>query len=479
MTKLGWLHLSDVHMQKDDEFNRGVVIDSLIEDIRNRCQEGLQPEFIVFSGDVAYHGRDDEYQFAAEHFFEPLLKATNLSQKELFLVPGNHDVDWEIIELLSPDLANFLDDREKVNKLLGSEKRRDIIFQSMANYRKFVHEFFGHSWNPRDDPLYACTRTFTQMESNKRVAILGINSAWSSGFVKGGLGDYGQLLVGERQIADAIGKLEDLDFSIAVLHHPFGWLKEFDRTSVESRLREKCEFILHGHLHSSGFISELTLEGGTITIPCGAAYYRRDFPDGYNFVQLDIEDKKGLIWLRRYSDHHRKWIKDIETTGEERDGKVEFSWGKEVSTEGGVAGKQMGRATRKTSSVVDTFGVTPIRERLGWRLAILYEQFRTCYEICTLAIIEGKSLNDGEFRRFVQAWERCKGEAYHDAITYAETMKEFMPGKNRYLDNLRATKDSIDDGIKRSSRVAIIEAASRFNEELVGFLAFVRNNGVL
>src|SRR3972149_9474807 len=104
MTKLGWLHLSDVHMQKDDEFDRGVVIDSLVEDIRNRCQEGLQPEFIVFSGDVAYHGRDDEYQFAVEHFFEPLLKATNLSQKELFLVPGNHDVDWEIIVLLSPDL---------------------------------------------------------------------------------------------------------------------------------------------------------------------------------------------------------------------------------------------------------------------------------------------------------------------------------------------------------------------------------------
>lgn len=477
MTKLGWLHLSDIHMQTHDEFDRDVVVESLITDIRNRCKEGLQPEFIVFSGDVAYHGRDDEYQFAVEHFFEPLLKATNLSQQDLFLVPGNHDVDWEIIELLSPELAKYLDNREKVNNLLGSEKRREIIFQSMANYRKFIYDFFGQSWNPQDDPLYACSRTFIQKGSNRRVAILGINSAWSSGFFKGVLGEYGQLLVGERQVADAIAKSSDTDFSIAVIHHPFGWLKEFDRIAVESRLREKCEFILHGHLHSSGFVSEFTLEGGTVTIPCGAAYYRRDYPDGYNFVQLDIEKKSGVIWLWRYADRHRKWIKDIETTGEERDGKVEFSWGKELSSKVGVVNRQPDKSVEAALSVSEILAIAPIRERLRWRLEILYERFRPCYETCTLALIEGKALSDNDFQRFVQAWENCKGDAYYDAISYAETLESLMAPESPYFERLQSSKNRIDNEIKKHARHDIIEAGLQFNEALMNFLAFARNSG--
>jgi len=95
-----WLHLSDLHFKSGKEaeqFNRKIVLDSLWIDIRKQIQKGLKPDFIFFTGDVAFHGKKDEYDLAIEQFFEPLLKHTGLSKDRLFIVPGNHDIDRDKI----------------------------------------------------------------------------------------------------------------------------------------------------------------------------------------------------------------------------------------------------------------------------------------------------------------------------------------------------------------------------------------------
>jgi len=78
MAKLTWIQLSDWH-QKDKDFDRDVVRDALIEDIRHRTK--IDPnlekiDFIVFSGDLAFSGKKGEYQDAKEYLFDPVLEAT-------------------------------------------------------------------------------------------------------------------------------------------------------------------------------------------------------------------------------------------------------------------------------------------------------------------------------------------------------------------------------------------------------------------
>ena len=68
MVGLTLLHLSDWH-QKGKDFDRQVVRDALIRDVRNR--EAISPDlakidFFVFSGDVAYSGKSEEYDSAKE-----------------------------------------------------------------------------------------------------------------------------------------------------------------------------------------------------------------------------------------------------------------------------------------------------------------------------------------------------------------------------------------------------------------------------
>jgi hypothetical protein len=68
MSGLTWLHLSDWH-QKGADFDRRVVRDALLDDLRQ--QEMIdaslsQVDFVVLSGDVACQGKAEEYKAARE-----------------------------------------------------------------------------------------------------------------------------------------------------------------------------------------------------------------------------------------------------------------------------------------------------------------------------------------------------------------------------------------------------------------------------
>jgi len=112
MTTLTWLHLSDWH-QKGADFDRTVVRDALLEDIRNRreriSRDLAAVDFIVFSGDLAFSGQLVEYEAARHQLLDPLLKVLNLVPERLFLTPGNHDLNRNhIYDMLPPSLQKPL-----------------------------------------------------------------------------------------------------------------------------------------------------------------------------------------------------------------------------------------------------------------------------------------------------------------------------------------------------------------------------------
>ncbi len=59
-------------------------------------------------------------------------------------------------------------------------------------------------------------------------------------------------------------------------------------------------------------------------IPAGALYQGRDLINSYNLVTLDIEQNAAQVVFRRYSDMQQEWLKDLDATGEIKDGKLRF-----------------------------------------------------------------------------------------------------------------------------------------------------------
>jgi 8-oxo-dGTP diphosphatase len=325
MSGMCWLHLSDWH-QSDAAFDRRKVRDALLKDIkgRRRINDSLDRiDFVVFSGDIAAHGRVKEYEAARSNLFDPVLEASGLGESgkaKLFLVPGNHDLDWNAFELDPAELLDKMGDPGLVAKWLLDPERRAALLRPFTNYSRFVTEYLGrHQDFVSSDPAYGFVRRLEI--SRKRISLVCLNSAWLSGRNKdknGKVKDYGCMLVGEPQIHDAIDAARDSDVCIAVCHHPSNWLTERECISVQERLSKDCDFVLVGHQHYPQVRIEFSTIGDLIVMPAGASYDRIPqkglrYPNTYSLNYLDLESGQGAIHIRRWSDRQNEWIPDTES----------------------------------------------------------------------------------------------------------------------------------------------------------------------
>lgn len=135
-----WLHLSDWH-QHGNEFDRKVVRDALVRDIKTRVS--INPnlanlDFFFFTGDLANFGIEAEYNAAQTEFLEPVRKATGVPIERGFIIPGNHDIDRGSFELLPAGLLEPLADDAAAQKWLTAGKMRDRLLSTFEAYDKFV-----------------------------------------------------------------------------------------------------------------------------------------------------------------------------------------------------------------------------------------------------------------------------------------------------------------------------------------------------
>jgi len=244
MTSVTWLHLSDWH-QEGETFDRKVVRDALIRDIKERCQR-ISPEldkidFIVLSGDIAYWGKPEEYAAVREHLIKPLLEVTGVGPERLFIVPGNHDLDRNTFELLPATLTKPFTSEDVVQCWLGDDKKRARLLAPFEAYHDFVTAY-------GDGALSSYASKLQFNVEDKKIVLFGFNSALMAARNKNTtqdkVDDDGHLIVGEPQIYDFLTNIEKTDLRIAVLHHPLSWLTKFDRDRVKGRLLKEFATIM-------------------------------------------------------------------------------------------------------------------------------------------------------------------------------------------------------------------------------------------
>lgn len=320
MSELAWLHISDLHYGDSEHqcWDENIVLKALLRDVADRIQrDGLQPNFIVVTGDIAFSGRDAEYKLAGQ-FFDSLLETTGLGKDRLFLIPGNHDVDRSRVRFMAMAAAAAVQDRDSANKALAEDDSRQFLFDRFHGYATFVNTYLGDCL-PFDHDNYYYVRTLDL--SGQQIAVLGLNSAWLAASDE----DRHRLVLGERQVRAALKQARGTDLSLALMHHPFDWLRDFDRRDAEPLLCDACDFILHGHMHEPGLLQASTPDSNAMIIAAGACYQARDYPNTYNFVRLDLSERVGTVYLRRYSDERGGfWAQDTQTYRNAPQGCYEF-----------------------------------------------------------------------------------------------------------------------------------------------------------
>jgi hypothetical protein len=100
----------------------------------------------------------------------------------------------------------------------------------------------------------------------------------------------------------ALDAAANADLCIALLHHPFDWLRDFDRRDSQALLARDCDYLLHGHLHETELTLQQTPDARAMVIAARASYETRRSANAYNLVQLDLDAGQGMAHLRAWSD---------------------------------------------------------------------------------------------------------------------------------------------------------------------------------
>ncbi|MEW6351047.1 MAG: metallophosphoesterase [Thermodesulfobacteriota bacterium] len=329
-----WLHLSDLHMEEADAFNRGVVIEALFKDLAALRARGVAPDFVAFTGDIACHGLESEYAFAQEEFFDKLLATLDLGPEKLVVAPGNHDLSRTIANRIKSPLPE-LRDAAAVSRCFIDQENDPVLFYAFRHFEHFAKSHTicaGHSCNP----LYADVHEL-QIRDHALIALVVLNTAILSSYHKaagGEVEDQGHLAVSEHQISTAFKKVSTADLVITVMHHPSDWLMPFEREVIEPILTQNSDIILTGHLHRPNTAQVRDHFGACVIIRAGSVFDTRKSPNHYNMVQFDLQTRKGQAIHREYNDQGREWTKGIRTTGEDADGVFPFNLRETGTTEG-------------------------------------------------------------------------------------------------------------------------------------------------
>jgi predicted phosphodiesterase len=233
------------------------------------------------TGDIANGGQENEYS-QATNFFDELLEATGLSKKQLFVVPGNHDVDRPSGRWLIRSLSTA----HESDVYFSQDGELSHIRQKMGSFNNWFNDYFS---NVRH---FSTTSPFSDIEvadiRGLKVGILLVNT----GVFSQDDHDNGKLWLGRRPLDDAVQALQSagVDLRIALMHHPLEWLSEIERPNISSVMRREFDCLLTGHLHQNDVLDVEGISGSCLHLAAGASYQGAEWPNRALFAALHGAD---------------------------------------------------------------------------------------------------------------------------------------------------------------------------------------------
>lgn len=324
-----WLHLSDLHAcTPNSGWDAKRVLESLRRDLRRmRDDQKLVPDLIFFSGDAAFghlgseKGKAIGDQFREAHDFLTAVReefSPAVPQRNVFLVPGNHDVNRTVITSFETKWIEEMRSLDEIERIMREAKTDwQQLTRRLHDYGHFLQSSgYEHLLTQPEHLIYADLREVAGV----RIGIGGFNSAWSSRGA--GREEIGKLwMAGRFQLETVLKALPPHDLRIALIHHPGNWLvpEENQNPKFFDELHRDFHFVLHGHEHNQ-WVRQDASNQHTI-LSAGACHeWSTTKNNGYSFVRLNLDTAQGEVWLREYESKGGGWRPCVVTDKTNNDG---------------------------------------------------------------------------------------------------------------------------------------------------------------
>ena len=280
------LHLSDIHFGRNhpryaigDPFaQHDAILDGILTFLQG-LDKAYLPEHIVVTGDIAWHGKQDEFD-EAKDWFRRLLKVTGLGGKDISFCVGNHDADLSrkcSRPTLNDGMIGEIDALYRYENQLVSEP-------PLYAYNKFCREMgmepYAYPLGDKTEYSYSVGYKDVVSAAGKKIRLISFNTSLLLG---SGISED-KMWLGQPQIKALVqhGVLpagEDVWYSIALFHHSSRFLHPNETSSYDGRpatltlLGSYADLLLCGHTENAGKPRLLKQGGGGAVFSAGAAYY--------------------------------------------------------------------------------------------------------------------------------------------------------------------------------------------------------------
>ena len=332
--KISILHISDLHKNEGDDFKN--LYQKMVDDCDRYVKLGIEkPNIIVVSGDLIRGGKPDEIMqqyVEAKNFLEDLSDFfLNNDKRRIVIVPGNHDVDWNVTKGLMAPVANetveekkdykktlelFLKERApKVrwnweDQQLYCYKDEDAYNTRFHLFSEFYKDFYGDrefSVDPSEQ-----SEIFDIPEYN--VSFIGFNSCHQNDH----LNKVGQIM--PTCVTKASTKIKELReqgrILVAVWHHNASGRpmvsNYLDNRILNPIIDMGVHIALHGHQHYSGVLEEYHnafKEGKLLMYSTGSLYGATESlsdgaPRQYNILEMEKVGKEQKLTVHLRQDNN-------------------------------------------------------------------------------------------------------------------------------------------------------------------------------
>lgn len=307
--KILFIHLSDSHIQ-DREWIPENIIEAQIRALNavgdfERC-------IIIFSGDIAYSGKINEYK-KAKYYLGSLWRS--IKEKfdvyvDTFVVPGNHDMDFMGQER----------SRTQICEILNNGVNEDNINEELTHFNNFF-EFAEYYKCFINDKLV--DNRILKHKSIK-IQINLINSELFSTF-KDELNDddKGKHYLPSREICK-LEKQKDIDYCISISHRSHEWFEWESCNHIKRNINKFTDIFFYGHEHVDGI--EVIQDKKSVVIKSTAKGINFQAEEiNFNTVILDTE--KDNCFLKQFA-----WDKENNMFKTKTERKQEIQRNKENDT---------------------------------------------------------------------------------------------------------------------------------------------------
>lgn len=308
------LHISDLHYSKQKKRSIDIISKAFFDDLSKLEKENsLKPDFVFFTGDLISKGENSKEEFdkVLNSFINPLLDRLSLTNSDIFIVPGNHEIDrTKTVEVFEKGVDNKLNSSEElmdyVNLLLNKQpediKLLKRKMQPYFNFNKKLHK----KLSPLKSTFFY--EVFKIEKRTTNIGIICLNSAWRSSQCGS---DDGRLLIPDDELIDAINSIKDCDLKFALSHHPFEMLTKWNHKSIKYIMAKDIDIFFNGHMHNSDFTFIRQFLVNLYISTCSSLHCGR-LKNGYSLLNLNCVKKKMVVYLRKWYENRKEFDQETE-----------------------------------------------------------------------------------------------------------------------------------------------------------------------